>query len=303
MSINPPDQPLFTRNTLAAIRELDIAIAHHSDWLRQIHATLITDRPSSPADLNVDAHHQCEFGQWYYGEGMAQHRGESDFAALERVHQAMHDAARRLLSHRVTATRIDLADYERFMDQAVRFKQELRAYQYSLIKQICTVDQLTGAWNRHAMSMKLGEESERTLRSGQPCAVCMIDIDHFKRVNDQYGHKVGDEVLQAFTSIVSIALRKYDSLFRYGGEEFLMLLPNTTLDNAAVLLNRIREALAATPITGSGGQVIHLTASFGVAQLGGHESVEDVLELADHALLAAKANGRNRVCVWDVPVL
>ena len=303
MSINPLDQPLFTRNTLAAIRELDIAIAYHSDWLRQIHATLITERPSSRADLDVDAHHHCEFAQWYYGEGMAQHRGESDFAAIERVHQSMHDAARQLLSRRVAGTPIDLAEYERFMDQTIQFRQELRAYQYSLIKQICTVDQLTGAWNRHAMSMKLGEESERTLRSGQPCAVCMIDIDHFKRVNDQYGHKVGDEVLQAFTSIVSIALRKYDSLFRYGGEEFLMLLPNTTLDNAAVLLNRIREALAATTITGSGGQVIHLTASFGVAQMAGHESVEDVLELADHALLAAKANGRNRVCVWDVPVL
>jgi diguanylate cyclase len=80
-------------------------------------------------------------------------------------------------------------------------------------------------------------------------------------------------------------------------------LPDTTLDNAAVLLNRIRETLAAASITSSGGQVIHLTASFGVAQMAGHESVEDVLEHADHALLAAKANGRNRVCVWDVPIL
>jgi diguanylate cyclase len=303
MSINSQDKPLFTRNTLAAIRELDIAIAYHSDWLRQIHATLITDRPSSPADLDDDAHHRCEFGRWYYGDGMAQHRGESDFAEIERVHQAMHDAARQLLSHRVTGTPIDLAEYERFMDQTIHFRQEVRAYQYSLIQQVCTVDHLTGAWNRHAMSMKLVEESERTLRSGQCCSVCMIDIDHFKRINDQYGHKVGDEALQAFASIVSIELRKYDSLFRYGGEEFLMLLPDTTLGNAAVLLNRIRETLAAASITSSGGQVIHLTASFGVAQMAGHESVEDVLEHADHALLAAKANGRNRVCVWDVPIL
>jgi len=188
------------------------------------------------------------------------------------------------------------------MDLAFQFKQDVRVYQYALINQVCTVDHLTGAWNRHAMAMKLAEESERTQRSGQACALCMIDIDHFKRINDQHGHKVGDEVLQAFTSIISIELRKYDSLFRYGGEEFLMLLPNTSLDNAALLLNRIREKLAATPITSSKGQVINLTASFGVAQFIGHEAIEDILEYADHALLAAKANGRNNVCAWEVPI-
>lgn len=129
----------------------------------------------------------------------------------------------------------------------------------------------------------------------------MMDIDHFKRVNDQFGHKVGDEVLQAFTSIVSTELRRYDSLFRYGGEEFLMLLPNTTLDNAALLLNRIRETLAGTDIQVGNGQTIRLTASFGVAHLVCKETVEDALEHADHALLAAKAGGRNQVCVWDMP--
>jgi len=302
MQANQSDKSLYTRNTLAAIRELDIALAHHINWLRQIHTTLITDVPCPPADLRLDAHHHCEFGQWYYGEGMAHHQHEAGFAEIEQSHQSMHDAGRLLLSHRVTGAPINLAEYELFMDLAIGFKQEVRTFQYSLINQVCTVDHLTGAWNRHAMVMKLAEESERTQRSGQCCALCMMDIDHFKRVNDQYGHKVGDEVLQAFTSIVSIELRKYDSLFRYGGEEFLMLLPSTTLDNAALLLNRIRETLAAKPITASGGQVIHLTASFGVAQLACHEPIEDALEHADHALLAAKANGRNKVCVWEMPV-
>ncbi|MDD5388299.1 MAG: diguanylate cyclase [Gallionellaceae bacterium] len=302
MSSRPPDKSLFTRNTLAAIHELDVAIANHINWLRQLHAALITDAPCPANDLRLDAHHHCDFGKWYYGEGMAQHVGEPGFAEIEITHHAMHDAARLLLTHRVSGAAIDITEYEHFMDMAIQFKQDVRAYQYALINQVCTVDHLTGAWNRHAMAMKLAEESERTQRSGQTCALCMMDIDHFKRVNDQFGHKIGDEVLQAFTSIVSIELRKYDSLFRYGGEEFLMLLPNTNLENAALLLNRIRETLAATPITSSSGQVVNLTASFGVAQLASHEAIEDALEHADHALLAAKANGRNRVCTWDVPV-
>lgn len=302
MPKNSSDKSLYTRNTLAAIRELDIAIANHINWLRQLHAALITDTPCPANDLRIDAHHRCEFGRWYYGEGMAQHHGESGFAEIESTHHAMHDAARLLLTHRVSGAPIDIKEYENFMDLAIQFKQDVRVYQYALINQVCTVDHLTGAWNRHAMAMKLAEESERTQRSGQDCSLCMMDIDFFKRVNDEYGHKIGDEVLQAFTSIVSTELRKYDTLFRYGGEEFLMLLPNTSLDNAAHLLNRIRETLAATPITSSNGTVIHLTASFGVAQLVSHEAIEDALEHADHALLAAKANGRNKVCAWEVPI-
>lgn len=301
MTASTQDKSRFTRNTLAAIRELDIAIANHINWLRQIHAALITDTPCPDNDLRIDAHHRCEFGLWYYGEGMAQHQGESEYTAIEKIHHDMHDAARLLLTHRVAGAPINIAEYEHFMDLAFQFKQDVRVYQYLLINQVCTVDHLTGAWNRHAMAMKLTEESERTQRSGQSCALCMMDIDFFKQVNDQHGHQVGDEVLQAFTSIVSNALRKYDSLFRYGGEEFLMLLPETSLDNAAVLLNRIRETLAATPITSGNGTVVHLTASFGVAQLAGHEVIEDALEHADHALLAAKANGRNKVCVWEMP--
>lgn len=302
MSSAPPDKSLSTRNTLAAIRELDIAIANHIDWLRRLHAALITDTSCPADDLNINAHRRCEFGLWYYGDGMVQHRGEPDFAGIETIHQTMHDAARELLTQRIGNAPINLAAYNRFMDLAVQFKQAVRAFQYALINQVCTVDQLTGAWNRHAMALKLSEESERTQRSGQICALCMMDIDHFKRVNDRHGHGIGDEVLQAFTSIVSKAMRKYDSLFRYGGEEFLMLLPNTSLENAAVLLNRIRETLAASAITCANGTQIHLTASFGVSLLASHETIEEALEHADHALLAAKAEGRNRVCAWEVPL-
>lgn len=295
------DNSLYTRNVMAAIRDLDIAIAHHINWLKRLHTTLITNLGAAPEDLEEDAHRRCEFGRWYYGDSRGLHQEDAAYANIELVHQTMHDAARLLLSHRQQGRPIDVHEYERFMDLAIQFKQEVRTFQYSMINRVCTVDHLTGAWNRHAMAMKLAEESERTQRSGLNCAVCMMDIDHFKRVNDQYGHKVGDEVLQAFTSIITTELRKYDTLFRYGGEEFLMLLPNTNLENAATLLNRIRETVATTPISVSGDIRLYLTASFGVSLLTCNEAIEDALEHADHALLAAKANGRNKVCVWDVP--
>lgn len=304
MNAPSSDKSLYTRNTLAAIREVDIALANHINWLKQLHTALIANTACPAEDMKSDAHHLCEFGKWFYGPARDYFGESTHLADIEITHRHMHDAARLLLTHRVAGSPINVKEYEHFMDLAIQFKQEMRAFQYLLINQVCTVDHLTGAWNRHAMAMKLAEESERTQRSGQCCALCMMDIDHFKRVNDEFGHKVGDEVLQAFTSIVSTELRKYDTLFRYGGEEFLMLLPNTRLDNAAVLLNRIRETLAATPIHTSGGQIIQLTASFGVAQLACNEAtIEDALEHADHALLAAKANGRNQVCVWEVPVV
>ncbi|MBI5331922.1 MAG: diguanylate cyclase [Betaproteobacteria bacterium] len=300
MASNPTDQSWLTRNTLAAVRELDIAISHHIAWLKELHSNLICDTPISPANLLADAHHRCNFGQWFYSEGMEKFHAEPGFMRIEEVHRAMHDAVRVMLQRRAAVMAIQKQDYEHFMDLAIQFKQDVRTFQYTLINRVCTVDHLTGTWNRHAMVMKLAEEYERTQRTGQTCALCMMDLDHFKVVNDQHGHKAGDEVLQYVTTLVTTELRRYDSLCRYGGEEFLILLPNTDLENAASLLNRIREKLADNPIRVESGHEIPLTASFGVTHMAREEALEEAVEHADHALLAAKAQGRNKVCVWNV---
>ena len=295
-----PDKPRRTRDVLKAVQEFDKAIHHHAVWLKHLHTNLICGSPPDPANLMEDAHHHCKFGQWFYGQSLEKFRPNPACDQIRMTHKAMHDAARDMLLERESGQRIRPGEYEHFMDLAIQFKQEVRNFEFSLIYSICTVDLLTGAWNRQAMTVKFLEEAERTLRTGQTCALCMMDLDHFARINNEYGHEAGDEALQWVSSSVSDELRSFDSLFRYGGEEFLILMPDTSLADAGSLINRIRTKLDATPVTLSSGDTIRLTASFGVVGLQAGELVEDVVERADHALLAAKAQGRNKVCVWDL---
>ena len=300
MSAVKTENPGRTRDVLRAVHEFDKAILNHTLWLKKLHANLICGTPVTPANLLEDAHHHCEFGQWFYGQSLEKFRPDPACDRIRMTHKAMHDAARNMVFNRDAEQRIRPEDYDDFMDLAIQFKQEVRGFQFSLISRICSVDLLTGTWNRQAMHVKLAEEAERTHRSGQPCAMCMMDLDHFRRINEEFGHAAGDEILQYVTDLVSAELRAEDSLFRYGGEVFLLLLPNSTLRESTRLLNRIREKLAATPLRLPSGDIVRLTASFGVASLVPDEPPEDALEQVDHALLAAKAQGRNRVCVWDM---
>ena len=210
----------------------------------------------------------------------------------------MHHGARRLVDLRASGAVGDTA-FDEFTDQALRFKLAVRALQFQIISEICLVDHLTGIWNRNSMFQRLTEECQRMLRTGKACFLCMIDIDHFKAVNDTHGHLVGDEVLQGLVRIVKQRLRPYDSIYRFGGEEFLVCLPETTADAAIMAMDRVREDIAEQPLPLGNGHSIRMTASFGVAPLSTTLAVEESIEVADRALFCAKAAGRNRVCRWD----
>jgi diguanylate cyclase (GGDEF)-like protein len=127
----------------------------------------------------------------------------------------------------------------------------------------------------------------------------MMDVDHFKDVNDTYGHVAGDRALAAATRYVMAHLRPYDKLFRYGGEEFLACMQNTDMATGYEVMERLRQGLAATPIEYGGGATLHITMSFGIALLDPDVSVEQSIERADKAMYAAKAAGRNCTRIWD----
>jgi len=152
---------------------------------------------------------------------------------------------------------------------------------------------------RTAMQKRLDEEQERVRRVAQLCCIGIMDLDHFKNVNDTYGHQAGDKVLETIVSYVKQHLRRYDQVFRYGGEEFLILLPNTTTANAKRVLDRIRRNIKRQGIKVSKRKSIHVSASFGVSELAPEGPPEDSIELADQALYEAKRAGRNRVRVWQ----
>jgi diguanylate cyclase (GGDEF)-like protein len=162
------------------------------------------------------------------------------------------------------------------------------------LKVLAIHDQLTGLYNRHYLVDQMGRQRESLVRHGCVSSIVLFDIDHFKQINDSYGHAVGDDVLVAFSRRVEGLLRQGDMLGRHGGEEFMLLLPMTDANAAMQLAERVRGALAASPVVQQP-QAITVTASFGVAQLASGEEADDWLLRADQALYRAKEHGRNCV--------
>ncbi len=163
-------------------------------------------------------------------------------------------------------------------------------------QRLATMDPLTGAYNRRTFHEIAEREMARARRAGQPLSVVMVDIDHFRVINDKHGNRVGDEVLQRLAEVVRSALRKEDMLVRYGGEEFVVLLPEVPGPGAVVVAGRIRRSVAGAEIT-VGDERFPLTVSIGVAARldEGPESIDELLDRAGSALQLAKERGRNRV--------
>jgi diguanylate cyclase (GGDEF)-like protein len=157
-------------------------------------------------------------------------------------------------------------------------------------------DGLTGVMNRRALDDALSDEEHRARRLQAPFAVLMVDADHFKSVNDRFGHATGDRALQHLATLMGAQMRDIDRLGRYGGEEFVVLLPGTTLEQAQVVAERLRERVEAVPLMWQEAPLA-LTVSIGIAAWRGPEdALEPLLARADAALYAAKRAGRNRCC-------
>jgi diguanylate cyclase (GGDEF)-like protein len=210
---------------------------------------------------------------------------------------AMIEEGRLLFAAKHRAGTVTAADYERFMASALRVGEDLRQFLGDTWNRLANIDPLTGLGNRAAMLRKLGVESERHVRNEEPCCVAILDLDHFKQINDTYGHSAGDVVLRSIASLLATSVRPYDEVFRYGGEEFVLCLPNADVRTAWAIVERLRLKVAGWAIPIRNGQQIYTTLSIGVAPLAGRGGVEAAIELADAALYAAKGNGRNCVFV------
>lgn len=158
-------------------------------------------------------------------------------------------------------------------------------------------DSLTGLYNHTTIKSLLDQEISRANRQVYPLTFAMLDIDHFKNVNDTYGHAAGDRVLKSLSRLLSQRLRKSDSIGRYGGEEFAIILPNTPLDAAAVLMNTLRESFSLIRHR-TGEREFSITFSSGLASFPEFGNAEILIDCADKALYAAKGNGRNQVFTW-----
>ena len=164
---------------------------------------------------------------------------------------------------------------------------------------LATVDPLTGVLNRQALIGRIESELDRASRYGRPLSIVLVDLDHFKRVNDAHGHSAGDTVLREFALMLQANVRAVDIVGRYGGEEFMLVLPETDADAAATMAEKLRRVVAGRQIRIEDGNVLTITLSAGVAGgLGPHMQLEALINDADAALYSAKALGRDQVYVF-----
>lgn len=177
----------------------------------------------------------------------------------------------------------------------LHLQEQLLATQ-RLLREQATRDSLTGLWNRAMILETLERELARSRRDEQPVAVIMADVDHFKQVNDTYGHLVGDGVLRQTSERVLAMLRPYDTVGRYGGEEFLVVLSGCGESAALALAERLRQGVAAEPMA-EAGRAISVTLSLGIGVWDGQLTARELLHVTDDALYDAKHSGRNRVAL------
>lgn len=290
---------LSRRSIEHVLSVLEEADAEVDDWLRRWHRVVLAKTSPLPKDLvSENAHFLTRFGSWYdlhKEDGLVD---QAAFHALAEAHRRMLEHARWLAVRAVKDPKVPPEEYDAFIDKVDAFAGHAKRLGKAFRAALAELDPLTGVQNRQSMLAELERERSRSRRSKQPCCIALGDVDHFKRVNDTHGHVVGDQVLAAVAEVFLSGLRPYDALFRYGGEEFLFCLPETTPEQAVIALERLRERLDAHPVAIAGGKSLPITASFGIAPMTGDKSVEDIVARADSALYAAKSLGRNRIEVW-----
>ena len=194
----------------------------------------------------------------------------------------------------------DAQDLQFFSVIGYQMTSTLKHFQrFSSVKNMAIFDTLTNVHNRRYFDERLEAETKNSFLGGTPLSLVMVDIDHFKQVNDTFGHTEGDKVLCKIASLLNHSVRKDDTVARYGGEEFGLILPGAKLEVTSMIAERIRR-LVETTLFEVGQDQIHLTISLGISNLPSHRarSEEELIKMADHALYEAKRGGRNRVCIF-----
>ncbi|HLO75048.1 MAG TPA: diguanylate cyclase [Magnetospirillum sp.] len=273
--------------TREILRLFERAANEHVAWLMQVHAALMfpgaPGMPPCAPDAPLSLLAACACG------------AADELACLQRLRAGMRAQADRMLDKRRTEGKVDPDDYLCFMAAVDATSREMRRVETHFRRLLLETDPLTGVHNRQGMSRELRREWTRAVRTGEPLCIALADLDHFKCVNDTWGHGIGDRVLCATARQFQHRLRPYDAVYRFGGEEFLFCLPNTDVATAAQVLDRVRRSISRLSVTTDDGERVPVTVSIGVAQMVPGRTVQEAIAAADRALYAAKDAGRNRV--------
>lgn len=291
----------FTNQQLQLIiTQLDQAIQNHDCWYKNLLRVLVAHLSPEETDLMPDAHRRCLFGQWYDSSQAEFIKEHPAFVSLGASHEKMHHSARVLLQRITENTPIAVSDWDQFSNHLESMRLAFQILRHEFADAVQNRDPLTEAQTRTNLLTNLSQQQALVERERQSCALVMLDLDHFKHINDEYGHAAGDEVLVSTVKCIKSALRPYDQIYRYGGEEFIICMPDTTVEQARQAAERMRSAVEAQCFQFDGSDAgLNVTASFGVSALSSSFSVEETMDLADQAMYKAKSAGRNRVVVDD----
>lgn len=264
--------PFTNQQLQTVISQLDQAIYSHDQWYKSLQRVLVAHVPPEQSDLMPDAHQQCRFGKWYGSPHTEFIQKNPAFISLGDAHEKMHSSARHILQQTSSGLPVSVANWDQFANSLDRMRLEIQALRQEFSETIQNRDPLTEAQTRASLLTDLREQHTLVQRGKQACALAMLDLDHFKQINDQYGHAAGDVVLVSTVRSVKSQLRPYDRIYRYGGEEFIICMPSTTIDQAREVIERMRSTIADLRFEFGECQV---TASFGVTVLKESQTVEE----------------------------
>ena len=287
------------RDFTGIVSAVEKAEAEVADILARFHRSVVCKIEPDEDLIADDPAEVTNFGRWYGANADSGLLDQPAFEQLVGTHRSLLNLISILGRRAWKDDRLPVEEYDALMAKMAAFRDQAARVERAFRAALSDLDPLTGTQNRQTMERDLGREFHRARRSGQPCCIAIADLDHFKSVNDTWGHQTGDRVLAIFTQLLIDGLRPYDSIYRYGGEEFLICLPDTSLEEAKQILERVRKRLEEEHMTASNGDDFNVTMSVGLARLQTRRPLKETIEHADKALYTAKEQGRNRVKEWS----
>lgn len=267
-------------------------------WTRRILRCVALRTPPGMDVLDPQAHLHCRFGMWAESQ-------RSEFEALDAMatrrlevsHQAMHDAIRSICSNALAGHTIQSTDLDAFEQSQSELISLTARFKTLILSNAMQYDPLTGLPMRYGIERDFALNYKDSRRNQSLLYVVVIDVDHFKHINDSYGHPVGDLVLRQLANTMKSNLRGNEPLYRYGGEEFLWLMQCKTVEEASQSALRLLTSIRTSSISIPDAPSIKMTATLGLAQVAEDENLSSVIKRADAALYEGKHAGRDRFVI------
>jgi diguanylate cyclase (GGDEF)-like protein len=290
------DQLHQTKNSQnAELIEIDEGIRLHITWAQKIFQSLVLKTPAEPQFAAKESHLLCHFGKWFQSNHAKFEKINPDKTQeLEQAHYLVHHHLHHIFSKLSDNQRVDAALVSQYQKSQSDLLELLIYFRTQFITQSLQYDPLTGLALRYGMADQFSALRQSTKKNQKILAVGLLDLDHFKRVNDQYGHQAGDEVLTHTAQLLRDSLRDTDNIFRFGGEEFLIFLEVDNTDSLHEIIDRIFQSLHRNPTRLQSGEVIYITATVGIIHVGPDETMENAIARADQAMYVGKQQGRDR---------